>query len=436
MNLMNLNRFRSQSGVWLLALLLVMLGEFGCSEPPPMSDPAVSAPATATNKANADTTPAATASPPPASTPSAAIQLTDVAAARIRDIMQEQGEEYLLVSVNVAENCKGFRYNMKLGQPEPEERYELGVVKNLKVAVEKDDAKFLQGTVLDYLQEDEPGQTGFKFNNPHEDVMLLPEYQQMAEQMKQKWETDKEKSKTIDPQKAWAELMTPNRQLAYESLQIYNRYFGPHPETSPPANGKSGLYDYDREVTHVMQIPDATGEMLIAVFTNGRAGFYLGNCSLFDQKGLEVATCYLNDGDFFADMNGDGVWELTKTITAGIQPRAGGQRAVGCCRKFSITTIGRNSRCLLTIAFDAQKQPTDSKWKCMTVPSISAQTDRISDVVLFTPSPQGLLTAAQYIWLADKKQFEGPLSGSGFIARMGEMSAEEGSIFWHAEMGE
>lgn len=148
----------------LLNSLLEAIGRlFGRA--PPASAPLVaprSAPPTATPSAAPSAAPAAA---PTAATRKRVVTLTPVAASHIAEIMRGQPHRYLRISGDPASGAFGYKMNFVDDlNPASDFLYESDGV---TVIVDRKQAKFLQGTTLDY-KTTPSGANGLHFDNPNE----------------------------------------------------------------------------------------------------------------------------------------------------------------------------------------------------------------------------------------------------------------------------
>jgi iron-sulfur cluster assembly accessory protein len=103
--------------------------------------------------------------------------LSDAATNKIRAaIASVPGATHLVVFVDVDDKkyCVGFHYNLDIVADPSKSRFVLLESNGIKLAVEKDDVKFLNGTTLDYAVL-ASGAEGFVFRNPNENVSLPQE---------------------------------------------------------------------------------------------------------------------------------------------------------------------------------------------------------------------------------------------------------------------
>jgi iron-sulfur cluster assembly protein/iron-sulfur cluster insertion protein len=94
------------------------------------------------------------------------ITLTDTAAAKVKDLIEAEGEDGLALRVAVRPGgCSGFSYEMffdtDIAADDMTAEYEGGV----KVVVDPSSAQLLTGATLDY--KDGLQQAGFSINNPN-----------------------------------------------------------------------------------------------------------------------------------------------------------------------------------------------------------------------------------------------------------------------------
>lgn len=355
------------------------------------------------------------------------VQLTVAAAEQVSSLMGQDANEHLLVSVEVAANCQGFKYHLELGLAVPATDYEIGMSQKIRIGILKKHEAFLEGAVIDWGSRVENGPSGFIFNNDREDVMLLPEYQEMAARKEDEWYQDRERAEAIDPIEALANVKSSKNQSAFDSLRLFNKHFGPQAEDAPPKFDPSmslvdGLY---RRVTHVMECPTGDGRSIIAVFHGGVEGEPKGGCLLYDENGHDVPfyanANYLDDEGTFADLNGDGIIETSQTIPCAVLD-ADETRAIGSYEKFIVAPIVRESTPLLTIVFDVRRFTEDAQWRCRLT---ERETEGVGDIVLEKPGDSDFIEVARYRWSNVDKMYIGPNAGEGFIARTGEIPEAE-----------
>lgn len=101
-------------------------------------------------------------------TPPAAFAITEAAAARIRELVTENGaaDKTLLVGVKT-KGCSGLSYDMRFADKAEIPALAESVSQHgVTVAVDPKAAMFLFGTTMDYV--DSPLKSGFEFINPNE----------------------------------------------------------------------------------------------------------------------------------------------------------------------------------------------------------------------------------------------------------------------------
>lgn len=95
------------------------------------------------------------------------LTLTEKAAGEIKRVMSEkQFSETSVLRVGVAAGgCSGFQYSLGFDENTDAAKDFVSEQHGIKVAVDKKSSLYLDGTVLDFI--DELNQRGFKFNNPN-----------------------------------------------------------------------------------------------------------------------------------------------------------------------------------------------------------------------------------------------------------------------------
>ena len=92
------------------------------------------------------------------------ITLTDKATTRLQDIIKAKGEALALRVMVRAGGCSGFEYGMALERnPRPDDS--VTEVNGVKVVVDPNSAKYLDGSIVDYVDSLMGG--GFSINNPN-----------------------------------------------------------------------------------------------------------------------------------------------------------------------------------------------------------------------------------------------------------------------------
>jgi iron-sulfur cluster assembly accessory protein len=98
-------------------------------------------------------------------TPTEAISLTDVAAAKVAELIQQEGNPELALRVAVRPGgCSGFSYEMFFDTDLADDDI-VSVFGPVKVVVDPASASLLQGATLDF--KDGLQEAGFSINNPN-----------------------------------------------------------------------------------------------------------------------------------------------------------------------------------------------------------------------------------------------------------------------------
>ena len=159
----------------LAAVLFCIAGCDGASHVEPNSSPASNVDDQPAGSRTADTTSASgTTDDPPAQV---VFHLSDAAAAKVRAAMASvPGGTHLVVFVDVDDEryCTGFHYNLQVEANPSPSRFAVTESNGVKLAIEKEDVRFLHGTTLDYATLSS-GTEGFVFRNPNENVSLPDE---------------------------------------------------------------------------------------------------------------------------------------------------------------------------------------------------------------------------------------------------------------------
>lgn len=96
------------------------------------------------------------------------ITITESAASKIKEMMaQEEGDPYLRVAVTYG-GCSGFSYGMGI-DPEKEESDIEFEQHGIKIVVNDENEKYLNGTVIDFKETMMGG--GFTINNPNAEAV-------------------------------------------------------------------------------------------------------------------------------------------------------------------------------------------------------------------------------------------------------------------------
>jgi iron-sulfur cluster assembly protein len=92
------------------------------------------------------------------------ISLTPVAAAKVKELLAEEGDETLVLRVAIqGGGCSGFQYG--LGFDNVAEGDVLLELEGVQVAVDPFSAPYLRGTTIDFLNSIQ--EAGFKIDNPN-----------------------------------------------------------------------------------------------------------------------------------------------------------------------------------------------------------------------------------------------------------------------------
>lgn len=103
--------------------------------------------------------------------------LSEAATAKVRIAMASVPEAtHLVVYVDVDDEkyCTGFHYNLEVKANPTQSRFVMTESNGIKLAIEKDDVKFLNETTLDFATL-ASGTEGFVFRNPNENVSIPQE---------------------------------------------------------------------------------------------------------------------------------------------------------------------------------------------------------------------------------------------------------------------
>lgn len=92
------------------------------------------------------------------------ISLTDKAANRLKEIIASKGEDLALRVMVRPGGCSGFQYGMAL-ERNPRQDDDITTVEGIKVVVDPNSARFLDGSTIDYVDNLMGG--GFAINNPN-----------------------------------------------------------------------------------------------------------------------------------------------------------------------------------------------------------------------------------------------------------------------------
>lgn len=92
------------------------------------------------------------------------ISLTDKAANRLKEIIAAKGEDLALRVMVRPGGCSGFQYGMAL-ERNPRQDDDISTVEGIKVVVDPNSARYLDGSTIDYVDSLMGG--GFAINNPN-----------------------------------------------------------------------------------------------------------------------------------------------------------------------------------------------------------------------------------------------------------------------------
>ncbi len=93
------------------------------------------------------------------------VELTEAAANKVRTVKAEQGEPESGLRIYVqGGGCSGFQYGMNLDLPQDDDH--IIEVDDLQVFVDPRSMPFLQGSVIDFVNDSMMGE-GFKVENPN-----------------------------------------------------------------------------------------------------------------------------------------------------------------------------------------------------------------------------------------------------------------------------
>lgn len=92
------------------------------------------------------------------------ISLTDKAANRLKEIIAAKGEDLALRVMVRPGGCSGFQYGMAL-ERNPRQDDDVTTVEGIKVVVDPNSARYLDGSTIDYVDSLMGG--GFAIKNPN-----------------------------------------------------------------------------------------------------------------------------------------------------------------------------------------------------------------------------------------------------------------------------
>lgn len=92
------------------------------------------------------------------------VTITDAAAARLKELMPEDGNEHALRMRVIGGGCSGLQYQMGL-EAEAKENDKVFTINGIKVFIDTKSALYLAGVQVDYLNG--LMESGFKITNPN-----------------------------------------------------------------------------------------------------------------------------------------------------------------------------------------------------------------------------------------------------------------------------
>ncbi len=398
---MNISPNKRSFDLWGCFLLAsALLCQFGCGNSAPNS--ATASKESAPANAKPDTHPEVSSD--------VIVGLTPRSAAELRKyVEQSDSSKTVFIAVAVEDNCQGFRYELNLRESTRGENVILTSCEGISLAIDRDDAAFLKGTTLDFI--DEPG--GFQFKNPHEDTMLLTEYREKRDEEARMRPIEEAKAKLIRPEKAVAELLTPRRQKAFEDLELWWKFNQPEVWSSDSWT-----------VGRVDRYQEASGNWITVVFT-GEQEMQKGGVCLINDNGRQIriygGNNYIDEEDQFVDVNGDGLPEMVAGISTIAEDGNEPNRVITEGTFLCIQPISSEQIPLLEVAFDVRLYEVEPSWRWRLAES-SAGTH---DVILEQQVIDQWSERARFVWSSKESKYEGP-SGSkeqGFIASFGEMDS-------------
>ncbi|MDB5341021.1 MAG: hypothetical protein JWN70_6640 [Planctomycetaceae bacterium] len=374
----------------------VLILQIGCGRPTPSSTNSTSQPAP----------------PAVASSPSDTIvTLTPRCAAELRQhIQQGASKQLVFIAVSKLPNVSLCRYELEFRDPTLANVI-LSSSQGIALAIDRDDAPFLKGTILDYLPD--PG--GFKFTNPREDYSLLSEYRaEQAEEARLR-AIQAVQVKQINPIRATADLLTSRRQAAFEELQVWWKFH----QTDAHSSGNSKVGRVDNYIPK-------RGTSITVVFTGDpeqqNGGVYLINPD-GRQTRIFQGQNYLNGDDQFIDTNGDGLPEIVTSNDIGGHDENNPNKIVTDATSLCILPISAEQVPLLRIVFDVRRFKSNLTWRW----KLLDRSMGTRDVVIEQQAVGNWTERARFVWSAEKSRYEGPhgSKSDGFIANSGNIETEQ-----------
>ncbi len=160
----------------------------------------------------------------------------------------------------------------------------------------------------------------------------------------------------IDSQKAVANLQTPQRQQAFEDLQLWWKFH--QPESFSAVRSAVGRVD---------RFALANGESITVVFTGGpekqKGGIYPIKA---DGRLIHIfqGNNYLGDNDQFVDVNGDGLPEIVCAHDIGEFDDGNPKKVVTEATNLNIVAVSSDQMPLLRIVFDVRPFRVTPTWRC------------------------------------------------------------------------
>lgn len=336
------------------------------------------------------------------------VALTPRTAAELRKYLEQADTSAsIFIAVTAENNCSGFRYELEVRDSLEGENVILTSCEGIPLAIDRDDAAFLKGTTLDYV--DDP--KGFKFNASHVDTMLLTEYRAKRDEEARVRPIEEAKAKLIRPEQAVKDLLTPKRQQAFEDLELWWKFNQPEAWSS-----------YRSTVGRVDRYQEASGKWITVVFT-GEPERQKGGVYLINDNGLQTRIYggrnLIDDNDQFVDVNGDGLPEMAAEIPTGAHDENDPNRLGTLGTEFCILPITSEQIPLLEVHYDVRAVDVAVTWRVR----IAEGRAGTREVILEQQVMDQWKERARFIWSPEKSKFIGP-SGSkeeGFIFSPGAM---------------
>lgn len=404
---MNISRIVYSFDLWRCFLLAsAVLLQFGCGSSAP--NPAISSKKAAPLEAKLGTQLAVSSE--------VIVALTPRSAAELRKYLEQADTSAtIFIAVSVENNCRGFRYELELRESLEGENVILTSCEGIPLAIDRDDAAFLKGTTLDYV--DDP--KGLQFNASHVDTMLLAEYRAKRDEEARMRPIEEAKAKLIKPEQAVIDLLTPKRQKAFEDLELWWKFHQPEAWSS-----------YRSTVGRVDRYQEASGKWITVVFTGEqekqKGGVYLVNDNGYQTR-IYGGNNSIDEEDEFVDVNGDGLPEIVTEIPTGAHDENDPNRIVTDGTEFCILPITSKQAPLLEVHYDVRPFKNKATWRARLAVGLAGN----RDVILEQQVVDQWSERARFVWSSKESKYEGP-SGSkeqGFIASFGEMDSNRREEF-------